>query len=238
MATLERLLGVDHDDAAHAQSGAAAGGVARRPLRAARLPPAAAGVDEGWTTEALAQKLGARPETPAVAATGTAAPAEGATYVVRRGDTLSSIAARTSVSAAQLIDLNSLRDQDHIYEGQRLRLSGRAGRRQLDADPCRGRVGRSAVAESREETRAADVAEREAARAEPVSAAQAEAQSPTLLPGATSATAVDVFDYSVGGDDRFASRRRRRSGTTPTGSAFGATRLRDDQWPARKVIGA
>jgi membrane-bound lytic murein transglycosylase D len=227
VATLERLLGVDH--------------TTLRTLNPALLPAAWRGdrsVPRGyrlrlpesttaWTTEALAQKLGARPETPAVAATGTAAPAEGATYVVRSGDTLSSVVARTGVSAAQLIDFNSLRDQDHIYEGQRLRLAAAPAGGGVAPTPAAVASAARAVAESREETRAADVAEREAVRAEPVSAAQAAAQSPTLVPGATSATAVDVFDYSVGSDDSIRVAAAETLGHYADWLGVGATRLRE-----------
>jgi membrane-bound lytic murein transglycosylase D len=162
VATLERLLGVDHTTL-RALNPALLPAVWRgdrsvpRGYRL-RLPESAT----AWTTEALAQKLGVRPETPAVAA-----------------------AAAAVASAAR------------------------------------------AVAESREETRAANVAEREAARAEPVSAAQAAAQSPTLVPGATSATAVDVFDYSAGSDGSIRVAAAETLGHYADWLGVGATRLRE-----------
>ncbi len=205
VATLERLLGVELTTL-RALNPALLPVVWRgeRPVPRGyrlRLPDSA----NSWTTEALAQKLGARPEPAVVAASVavTAAAAEGGSYIVRGGDTLSAIAARTGLTAAQLIDFNSLRDQDHIYEGQRLRLAAAAAGSGAAPTPATAAAAASAaraVAESRKETLAADVAQREAARAEPVSAAQAAAQGPTLMSGATTATSVDIFDYSVGAD--------------------------------------
>jgi peptidoglycan lytic transglycosylase D len=45
-------------------------------------------------------------------------------YVVRRGDSLQLIAARVRVPEAQLLRINSLKDPDRLYEGQRLRIAG------------------------------------------------------------------------------------------------------------------
>lgn len=56
-------------------------------------------------------------------ATAATAPAEDF-YVVRRGDTLQGIAARVRVPESQLLRLNSLKDPDRLYEGQRLRIGG------------------------------------------------------------------------------------------------------------------
>jgi membrane-bound lytic murein transglycosylase D len=56
-------------------------------------------------------------------ATAASAPAEDF-YVVRRGDSLQLIAARVRVSEAELLRMNSLKDPDRLYEGQRLRISG------------------------------------------------------------------------------------------------------------------
>lgn len=56
-------------------------------------------------------------------ATAANAPAEDF-YVVRRGDSLQIIAARVRVPEAQLLRMNSLKDPDRLYEGQRLRIAG------------------------------------------------------------------------------------------------------------------
>jgi membrane-bound lytic murein transglycosylase D len=58
----------------------------------------------------------------------TADSASGADYyVVRRGDSLQVIAARVRVPEAQLLKINSLKDPDRLYEGQRLRIAGEPG---------------------------------------------------------------------------------------------------------------
>jgi membrane-bound lytic murein transglycosylase D len=226
-ATLERLLGVELTTL-RALNPALLPAVWRgdRPAPRGyrlRLPESAT----AWTTEALAQKLGAGPAAPVAVAAVAATPADAGTYIVRRGDTLSAIAARTGVGAAQLMEFNSLRDQDHIFEGQRLRLAtAPAGGSVPPTAAAVASVAR-AVAESREEARAADVAQSEAARAEPVSAAQAAAQSPTLMPGATSATTVDVFDYSVDGAGTIRVAAAETLGHYADWLGVGATRLRD-----------
>ena len=222
VATLERLLGVDH--------------TTLRALNPALRPPVWRGerpvprsyrlrLPEGtkeWSTELLAQRLGARTEAPALAAAPAAA--DSGTYIVQGGDTLSAIAARTGVAAPRLMELNGLRDQDYIYEGQRLRVA--AAPAQADATPADAASEARAVQESREETRAADVAEREAAKVEPVSAAQAAAQSPTLMPGAATATAVDAVDYSVAGDGTIRVAAAETLGHYADWLGVGAARLR------------
>ncbi|MEO8019628.1 MAG: LysM peptidoglycan-binding domain-containing protein [Pseudomonadota bacterium] len=90
--------------------------------------------------EQLPRALGASTETPSVPATvasaAEAAPSPanatassapvGEFYVVRRGDSLEAISARVSVPQAQLLKMNSLRNPDFLYEGQRLRIAGEA----------------------------------------------------------------------------------------------------------------
>jgi membrane-bound lytic murein transglycosylase D len=56
-------------------------------------------------------------------ATAASAPADDF-YVVRRGDSLQVIAARVRVPEAHLLSMNSLKDPDRLYEGQRLRIAG------------------------------------------------------------------------------------------------------------------
>jgi len=58
-------------------------------------------------------------------ATAASAPL-GEFYVVRRGDSLEGISARVSVPQAELLRMNSLRNPDFLYEGQRLRIAGEA----------------------------------------------------------------------------------------------------------------
>jgi membrane-bound lytic murein transglycosylase D len=85
-------------------------------------------------------------------ATAASAPADDF-YVVRRGDSLQAIAARVRVPEAQLLKLNSLKDPDRLYEGQRLRIAG-------DAAPA---VVVAAAAPEEVETRVASI---DAARGE------------------------------------------------------------------------
>ena len=84
--------------------------------------------------EQLPRVLGA-PAAVVVAATSPAASPQNATaasapgedfYVVRRGDSLQAIAARVRVPEAQLMKMNTLKDPDRLYEGQRLRIAGEA----------------------------------------------------------------------------------------------------------------
>jgi membrane-bound lytic murein transglycosylase D len=70
-------------------------------------------------TVASAAAVPASPEN----ATAASAPADDF-YVVRRGDSLQTIAARARVPEAQLLRMNSLKDPDRLYEGQRLRIAG------------------------------------------------------------------------------------------------------------------
>jgi membrane-bound lytic murein transglycosylase D len=113
----------------------------------------------------------AAPPTPAAAespspenATAATAPAEDY-YVVRRGDSLQLIAARVKVPEQQLLRMNSLKDPDRLYEGQRLRIAGELkaeiAAREADAetkvaaiDAARGEAQRevAAVEVVREET--------------------------------------------------------------------------------------
>jgi membrane-bound lytic murein transglycosylase D len=67
-------------------------------------------------------------------------------YVVRRGDSLQLIAARVKVPEHQLLRMNSLKDPDRLYEGQRLRIAGTLG------------VEMAAVSESESDTKVAVIA--------------------------------------------------------------------------------
>jgi len=65
----------------------------------------------------------APPESSRANAVAATAP-DGDFYVVRRGDSLQLIAARTRVPEAQLLKMNSLKNPDFLYEGQSLRIAG------------------------------------------------------------------------------------------------------------------
>jgi membrane-bound lytic murein transglycosylase D len=113
-----------------------------------------------------------------------------ASVIVHGGDTLAMIALQTGVDPEALMRINGLRDGDHIYEGQRLTLL--AGGAHAAADALRVA---QAVEEERQDEAQAAIA---AVRTEPVvSAAQAQAQGPTLLADAGAPPSADPIDYSV-----------------------------------------
>jgi membrane-bound lytic murein transglycosylase D len=157
-------------------------------------------------------------------ATAASAPL-GEFYVVRRGDSLEAISARVSVPQAELLRMNSLRNPDFLYEGQRLRVAGEAVAvtaaeaevKVAAIDAARGEAQRegAAVQVAREGTtrptglaeptrgrsRSAAAVAMAAATAEgarePVSAAQAEALSPALGPVSVAQGLADSIDYQV-----------------------------------------
>jgi membrane-bound lytic murein transglycosylase D len=95
-------------------------------LRAGRrlaLPEQLPRVIGAPSTPASASAMVAAVPTSPENATAASAPAEDF-YVVRRGDSLQLIAARVRVPEAQLLRMNSLKDPDRLYEGQRLRIAG------------------------------------------------------------------------------------------------------------------
>jgi len=93
-----------------------------RPGRRLALPeelPRVIGAPQTADSAAVAAVVTPSPEN----ATAASAPAEDY-YVVRRGDSLQLIAARVKVPEAQILKMNSLKDPDRLYEGQRLRIAG------------------------------------------------------------------------------------------------------------------
>lgn len=146
----------------------------------------------------LPVRPGAAPAAPAALAraetqTPPAAPSTGVVgtrdrYVVRRGDTLSRIAARHGITEAALMELNSIRDRHFIYEGQVLALTSAA----RAEPPVEATVPVDSAA-----TLAATTAAAEAEFAEPQSQGEADAIGPTLVPGVHTAASADPTDYSV-----------------------------------------
>jgi membrane-bound lytic murein transglycosylase D len=165
-----------------------------------RLPVTA----QRWTGELLAQRLGGPAALLAAAersARPTPATEPGNYYVVQRGDNISNIATHTGVAVNKLMALNSLRDQDYIYEGQRLRLVAAAAEPETVTTPAEVATAQTAVREEREEEQAVAAANKVVAQAQPVTASQAEGEGPQLVPGAEAASSADPVDYSVGADD-------------------------------------
>lgn len=143
----------------------------------------------------------AAPATPVASAQGNSATATRppAVHVVKRGESLSAIAARTGVTETELMRINNLRNPNYIFEGQRLQLLASVGATG-PAEPT-AETGTTAVRESREDEAAAVASARRASRAEPVSAGEAEALGPALVAGAEPAqSAADAVDYTVAAD--------------------------------------
>ena len=157
---------------------AARGQVARGPVALAAVVP------------------GSGPRTRAVlsaAELAAAANAYSVSYIVREGDTLAMIAVQTGVDPVTLMQMNGLRDNDHIYEGQRLALA--AGSVHATADAL---LAAQAVEEERADEALAELAR---TRIEPVlTAAQAQAQGPALIADESAPPSADPLDYSVASD--------------------------------------
>lgn len=120
-------------------------------------------------------------------------------YLVQPGDTVDSIATRTGVPLGQLMALNSMPDQDDLYAGEPLRLVASAPQLGNPSNPALTALAQQAVQESSEEAAAVAMA-RVTQSAQPVSAQQAQAEGPQLLPGATGPQSADPVDYSVAAD--------------------------------------
>jgi membrane-bound lytic murein transglycosylase D len=111
--------------------------------------------------------------------------------IVKRGDTLSRIAARHGMTEEQLMALNDIRNRNFVYEGQVLALAAS----ERTAPPVEAAVPVESPAPPPAE--AVTVAEAE----EPVSEREAEAEGPSLVPGSEAAASADPSDYSVRRDD-------------------------------------
>jgi membrane-bound lytic murein transglycosylase D len=151
---------------------------------------------------------GQQATTPAAAASSTTAgtmtaarpeAAESAQYVVQSEDTIEAIAERTRLSVKKLMALNSMRGEDDIYEGQRLRLEEVSPQSETATTAASVEAAKVAVQESEEEDQAVKAANKQA-KTDVVSKAEAQAEGPELVPGATGSASVDPVDYSVGAD--------------------------------------
>ena len=178
----------------------------RSMLRAGRtlLLPVEAGPALASAAAPAASASAAVPESAAAPAPAPAKRTPAAQVVVKRGDSLTDIAARTGVSLPTLVALNQLRNPDSIYEGQRLRLAADEAPppdvlvAAVTADPKTGKAAEALLSDRREESEVAVAAEQP--KPEPVSASQAEAQGPALVPGNGVAQASDPADYEVHAD--------------------------------------
>jgi membrane-bound lytic murein transglycosylase D len=121
-------------------------------------------------------------------------------YLVQNDDTVQTIAARTGVTVSKLMALNSMPDQDYMYGGERLRLVAAAPEPETETTAANVDSAKAAVQESQEEQQAVAAASKVAATSEPVTAAQAQAEGPQLVPGTTGPESADPVDYSVAAD--------------------------------------
>lgn len=139
-------------------------------------------------------------------------------YVVKRGDTLSKIAAKNGLSEAALMQLNDIRNRNFVYEGQVLALQSSA------------RVSPPAEATVPIETVTApatsELMTAEDEKAEPASEKEAEDLGPTLVPGAQAATSADPADYSVHQDQTIRVQAAETIGHYAEWLDVSATRLR------------
>lgn len=120
----------------------------RERARKAGLSAASHKVRSGETLSGIAQRYGTSPsrlaelnrlnkknlirvgqvlKLPAGAYGNASQAGKSSTYVVKRGDSLGSIAKRTGVTQRQLMAINSLDNPHRIYPGQRLRLTSKPG---------------------------------------------------------------------------------------------------------------
>ena len=156
-----------------------------------------------------------------VADAGPAAPKNPSMYVVHAGDAIADVSARVGLPITMLLALNGLKNSDSLYEGQRLRLMPEPA---AEEPAATGTV----LSEKRAETHAAATADKQPTpRTEAVSAAQAEAQSPALLPGAGQPQASDPVDYSVAADDSIHIAAAETLGHYADWLGVSATRLRE-----------
>ena len=127
-------------------------------------------------------------------------PAASPYYLVQEADTLASIAVRTGVPANTLMALNSLPDPDYLSDGQRLRLAAAVPEPETVTTAANLETAQAAVVESVEEQKAVAAASQSGERAEPVSAAQAQAEGPELVPDPVGTGSADPVDYSIAAD--------------------------------------
>jgi membrane-bound lytic murein transglycosylase D len=124
---------------------------------------------------------------PAAAATPAVTDTDELRHTVKRGETLSKIAQRYSVSQSELLALNNLRSANQVQRGQSLII------RSAGIQPANAAEQDEAEAAPAELVRA----EKVESKLEPKTEGEAEALGPTLLPGVQAAASADPADYSV-----------------------------------------
>jgi membrane-bound lytic murein transglycosylase D len=207
--TLAQRLGAAPQTVTVAAIAAPAGGAARSAAAPASAPTviatagiATAGIAPPRSGATGSGAAGSAPVSIAAAASAPAGQSVNSAeyYLVQASDNLPQIAALSGVSVNKLMALNSMRDQDDFYQGERLRLFAAAPEPETLTSAAALDAAKAAVQESSEEQQAIVAESKLAANTEPVSASQAQAQGPQLLPGATGPQSPDPVDYSVGSD--------------------------------------
>jgi membrane-bound lytic murein transglycosylase D len=176
--------------------GAAPGEAGSAPAALAATPSAPAG------PAAAPAATPPAPQPPPTFVAAQAAPAAAAAelngadvYVVRSGDVLSEIAQRYSLSEAQLMAQNGIKDRNFLFEGQKLKVTAQALASTTTAAPAEPVIIEDAPPED-----AKPAVESARAKPQPVSREQAAELGPGLVPGIESAASADPSDYSVSGD--------------------------------------
>lgn len=172
-------------------------GAAKPEVVAAVTPPASVPTPEAVVAHAAGTPGAAASAPPAPS--NVAADAAGSQYyLVQSDDTVQTIAARTGVTVARLMELNSIPDPDYLYGGERLRLAAAAPEPETDTTAATVETAKAAVMENEEEEQAVSAEDRSAGSSEPVATAQEEG--PQLAPGVAGQDTADPVDYSVSPD--------------------------------------
>jgi membrane-bound lytic murein transglycosylase D len=172
-----------------------------RPGKGSKKPKGTAATPGSTTVAAASAPVNSVATPPATATQMPVTSDNSRYYVVQAGDTVEAIAVRTRLSVKGLMALNSMREPDDIYEGQRLRLSAEAPGSETVTTAATLEAAKVAVQESEEDDQAVKAAKKLAAKTEVVSKAEAQAEGPELVPGAEGSASVDPVDYSVASDN-------------------------------------
>jgi membrane-bound lytic murein transglycosylase D len=168
-----------------------------------RLPVEA----KAWTAVSLAQQLDPREQ--------YANQPRERSYRAKSGDTLATVARRNGMSISVLARLNGMDEDEALRSRQTLRLPGVPATRlvlaksgtaaagepaavlALNTDKVADKVSET-LAEQRAETRAVAKQQKDP---EPVTASEARAESPSLVPGGAVARTSESIDYGIGADN-------------------------------------
>ena len=223
--------------------------VAAAPVAGAAVPPEAARATAMSPPVATASDIVASGTAQTAAAEPAPEDQGPPVYIVQGDESLADIAQKVGIPESRLLKINGMNDPDFLFEGQRLLLivaNGADARKAADSSdaPAAARAHasqRAALAgeapggvspamaerESDEDAAAIASAKHPAAKAEPVSADQAEALGPALGPAAGEASeSTDPNDYSVAKDGTIVVAAAETLGHYADWLGIGAGRLR------------